>query len=104
MRPRDAVARCVTGLYSTMVRSQPGIVAGSTKMLLANVRGKRSRKLVVMTDSGVLTNMLTMIQIHETLNANSSTRPTAARTPSGPPPGRNPRRRPTMRMTSAAIE
>src|SRR3954468_20237878 len=77
IRPRDAFVRCETGLKRTNTCNQPGIVLGSTKMLLANVSGIRNRKLVVITDSGVLTTMPKMIQIQDTANANISTKPNA---------------------------
>src|SRR5690606_19317974 len=72
IRPRAAVVRCVTGFSETTVCSQPGMVAGSTKMLLMKVIGNSSRKLVVITDSGVRTSMPTMIHSHETAEANTN--------------------------------
>src|SRR5690242_1158368 len=74
IRPREAWVRWVTGLWRTTAWIQLGIVEISTKMLLAKVSGMRNRKLVVITDSGVFTFMLKMIQIHEMANEKSSTR------------------------------
>ena len=88
----------------TTVCSQPGIVAGSTKMLLAKVSGIRNRKLVVITDSGVFTIMPTMIQIHDTAETNTSTSANASSTPSAPPAGRKPRIRPDDDHDGAATE
>src|SRR5690606_30972187 len=70
--PRDAIARYVTGFSATTACSQPGMVAGSTKMSLTKVSGNNSRKLVVITDSGVRTIKPKMIQIHDTADANTS--------------------------------
>src|SRR5688500_20180840 len=69
IKPRDASARCVTGFNDTTFCSQPGMVAGLTKMLLTMVSGNSSRKLEVITDSGVFTSILTTIQIQARLVA-----------------------------------
>jgi hypothetical protein len=55
IRPRTAVTRCVIGLKTTAVSSQPDIVFGSTKILLANVRGNMISVLTHNTEFGVLT-------------------------------------------------
>ena len=68
---RDAVTNLVTGFALTKVSIHAGMVAGSTKTLLAKVNGNKNRKLVVITDSGVFTNMAIMIQTHAKLNANT---------------------------------
>jgi hypothetical protein len=47
MRPRDALARWLTGFTDTTVCIQPGMVSGLTKMLLTKVSGNRSKKRVV---------------------------------------------------------
>src|ERR687892_1234420 len=104
MRPREALARYVTGLRPTTAWSQPGMVERSTKMSLANVSGMRKMKLVVMTDSGVRTSMPTMIQSHDKAKENVSTSAMASSTPTTPPPGRNPRIRPTRMMSPDANE
>src|SRR5688572_12417392 len=74
MAPRDAAARCETGLFSTTARSHSHFrLSRPTKMSLANVRGMRKTKLVVMTDSGVFTFMPMMIQNQESAKAKVST-------------------------------
>src|SRR5918997_468078 len=52
IRPRTAGTRCVMGLAPTIACSHDGMVCGSTKMLLANVRGNRTRKLAIITEQG----------------------------------------------------
>ena len=52
IRPRSAVTRWLTGLTSTKARSQPGIVRGSTKTLLAKVSGKTRSRLMLETALG----------------------------------------------------
>src|SRR5690606_37228257 len=104
IRPRTASARCVTGLKATMAWSQPGIVAGSTKMLLAKVRGKMIRKFAVMTDSGVSAMRPARMKIQETANAKTRRSATARPMPSTPPSGRNPRANPSASVTSPAME
>src|SRR5215207_3812188 len=84
INPRDAFARCDTGLTDTSTWSSRGIVFGSTKMLLAIVSGNSSRKLDVITDSGDFTSMPTMIHIHESDIANRMISATASTTEHSP--------------------
>ena len=53
IRPRTTVARWVIGLTSTTAYNHPGIVFGSTKMLLTNISGNISIMLTPATEFGV---------------------------------------------------
>ena len=55
IRSRTAVTRIATGLTSMKAWSQPGMVAGSTKMLEAKVSGISTSQLIVITTEGVRT-------------------------------------------------
>ena len=103
MRPRDAVARWVIGLTSTNACTQPGIVDGSTKTLLAKVSGNSTVMLTCITDSGVCIFRPSAVHTHDRLNENTSSSATASTTPSGPPSGRKPRTTPTTITTTDAI-
>src|SRR5919109_2752201 len=101
MRPRSAATRWLIGLASTKGCSQPGIVRGSTKMLLANARGKTNNRLTFETALGVRRTSASAVQIHAMLNENPSSSATASSTPTGPPSGRKPMATP-IAMTIAA--
>src|SRR5215208_6752679 len=102
IRPRTAVTKCVIGLKTTAASSQRGIVFGSTKMLLANGRGNMISVLTHNTEFGVLSTRPRAVQIHERLNATTTTSATERRTPTTPPSGRKPSTSPSRRTITEA--
>ncbi len=71
IKPRTADTRTVTGFTLTKASSHTGMVCGSTKMLLAKVRGNRIIMLTPITEFGVRRTSPSAVQIHEMLNANT---------------------------------
>src|SRR5271170_529523 len=69
IRARSAVTRWLTGFTFTKARSQPGMVAGLTKTLLANVNGSCTAKLMTVTAWADLSARPSAVQIHDTLKA-----------------------------------
>src|SRR6266508_2868546 len=102
IRPRVAVTRWLTGLTSMKACSQPGMVWGSTKMLLARVRGNSTSRLRLLTALGARSTSPRVVQIHDRPNANTRTSPTAATVPAAPPSGREPSTRPRAMTIVAA--
>ena len=70
---RVAVTRRLTGLVSLTPCSQPGMVAGSTKMLLMNVTGNKITKPMLITAFGERRTSPSVIQAHDRAEANSRT-------------------------------
>src|ERR687897_2442740 len=104
IRPRTAVARWVIGLESTIASSHEGMVRGSTKMLLAKVRGKSAIMLTPITELGVLKTSPSAVQIHDRLNENTRRSATESSTPTTPPSGRKPSTRPsTITIVDAIV-
>ncbi len=79
---------CVTGLRSTMARSQSGIVAGSTMMFEAKTTGNRKVKPSVITVVGVRSSSPSTIKIQPMPKPIASSSRNAATTPGGPASGR----------------
>src|ERR671910_223884 len=104
IRPRTTVARWVIGLPSTTACIHPGIVFGSTKMLLPNVSGNNTRMLTPATEFGVRTIRLSIVHNHDRQNENTSSSTTDSSTPTAPPSGRNPRTSPSVITTTDPIE
>src|SRR5262245_8920386 len=75
--PRQASASTLTGLFSTIGCSQPGIVSAGAKTLLMNVIGKSAVKPNNCTCSGSLATTPTSTDTHENARANTSTSATA---------------------------
>lgn len=72
-------------MTSTKARSQPGMVSGSTKMLLRSVRGIWMKKLAIETDVGVRRAKLSFVQTHDRPNKNTSRRQACERTSTSMP-------------------
>src|SRR5262245_10213759 len=85
---RAAVTRWVTGFRRMTVWSQPGVVAGSTKTLLAMVRGNRTTTPMFSTVAGVRTTRPSAVHIHDTAEQKARVSARAALTPATPPAGR----------------
>ena len=60
------------GLALTIAFSHDGMVLGSTKMLLANVKGNKIRKLAIITEFGVRRINPSVVQTHDRLNEKTS--------------------------------
>jgi len=65
IRPRTTVARWLIGLTSTTACIHPGIVFGSTKMLLTNVSGNITIMLTPATEFGVRRIRLSIVHSHD---------------------------------------
>src|SRR5215469_18735064 len=88
IRSRAAVATWLMGLNLTNAWSQPGMVRGCTKMLLANVGGSSTARPRLMTAAGSRTSRAVAAHNQDRESSNAMTRATAAITPGAPPPGR----------------
>src|SRR5215471_16097382 len=88
MRSRAASARWLIGLTSTKAWSQPGMVLGSTKMLLANVGGIVTTRPRLMTVAGLRKTRAAAAHSHDRESPKATTSATAAITPGTPPWGR----------------
>src|SRR4051812_47896710 len=84
---RAAVTRCDTGFAATTARTQPGIVPGSTKVLLAMVSGNSTSSATVDTAFGERSTRPSQQNTHDSATANATTSPTASATPATPPCG-----------------
>ena len=76
------------GLLSTITRSQSGMVAGSTMMLVANTSGKRKLNPTVITVIGVRMTSPSTMKIHPMPNPSATSSANAAITPGTPASGR----------------
>ena len=81
IRSRAAVATWLSGLTSTKAWSQPGMVAGWTKMLLANESGISTALAMLMTTAGSRTTRATAAHSQDSESPKATTRATAASTP-----------------------
>jgi hypothetical protein len=72
MRARAAVTRWLTGLASTNRRSQSGMVAGSTKLLLRNVSGNRTTNPMLMTAFGDRRIRASVVQAQDSAEAKNT--------------------------------
>src|ERR671910_3102822 len=104
IRPRTTVARWVIGLTSTTACNHPGIVFGSTKMLLTNVSGNITIMLTPATEFGVRRIRLSIVHSHDRQNENTNSSTTESTTPTAPPSGRNPRTNPSAITIADPIE
>src|SRR5580658_4654274 len=84
IRSRAASATWLMGLTLTKAWSQPGMVRGWTKMLLANVGGSSTARPRLMTAAGFRTSMATAAHNQDRESPNAMTRATAAMTPGAP--------------------
>src|SRR5688572_27587769 len=99
--PRVAVTMWVTGFSATMTCSQPGIVAGSTYTLDANVSGMMTSQLSVSTVDGERTQSATAVKIQPIPNAKTLSSRIDAMTPASPVCGRYPSIRPISTTITA---
>jgi hypothetical protein len=86
--PREAVARIEMGFTSTNARSRDGSVDGSTKTLDRNVSGKIPMKPAFITAFGVRSSRPKVVNSHDRPKEKTTTRASAATTPTTPAPGR----------------
>jgi len=88
IRIRAAVATWLSGLTSTKACSQPGMVLGWTKMLLANESGMSTALAMLMTTAGSQVTRATAAQSKDSESPKTTTKTTAASTPGAPPSAR----------------
>src|SRR5215469_11354086 len=88
IRSLAAAARWLMGLTWTKAWSQPGMVRGWTKMLLANVGGITTARPMLMTVAGSRTSSAVAANSQDRASPKAMTRARAAITPGAPPPGR----------------
>src|SRR5579859_2449390 len=78
IRSRSASARWLTGLTLTKAWSQPGMVRGWTKMLLANVGGIVTTRPRLLTVAGSRTSRAIAANSQDRASPNAMARATAA--------------------------
>src|SRR5580704_8054516 len=84
IRSRVALATWLMGLTLTKAWSQPGMVRGWTKMLLANESGISTALAMLMTRAGSRTSRAVAAHSQDTESPKATTRATAASTPGAP--------------------
>ena len=97
------VTSCEMGLTSTNFCSQPGIVSGLTKVLLANDNGNTIRNMTPCTAPDVLTFIPTNTEIQQKQSAKAMEMPMPAVAASGFVVIRNPISMPNPRVTTHRI-
>src|SRR3712207_693846 len=102
--PRVAVTSWVMGLNPTTDCSHGGMVRGSTKTLLTNVRGNSTIMLTPITELGVRRTNPSAVQIQDRLKENTRSSATESSTPVTPPGGRKPSTKPsTITIVDAIV-